>query len=211
MLQKNAKTLRKRGISLSNRVKFVCHFVTLHPIGMKNDFVFISRRLIATVDFLKWTSTLGEEGIRAIDSPMRGVQISPAYTELFAFARDDLGLMLAMDAREAPWLEHLAITSALHGYDGSSSLLLMTEEVVMADMVAADDVSIPQIAIEVHVPLARYADLTRESLLGFCLLRQGKPERVGRLVPLHSPESWEKHQSEIANRPSASGSFFAGT
>jgi hypothetical protein len=172
---------------------------------MKNDFVFTSRRLIACVDFLKWTSTLGEEGIRAIDTPMRGVQISPAHTELFGFARDDLGLMLAMDVREAPWLEHLAIASALHGYDGRSSLLLMTEEALVTD------ITIPQIAIEIHVPLARYADLIRETLLGFCLLRQGKPERVGRLVPLHSPETWQEHQSGMTNRPSASGSFFAGT
>lgn len=173
-------------------------------MGTKNDFVFVSRQLIAYVDFLKWTSTLGEEGIRPIETPMRGVQISPAHTELFGFARDELGVMLAMDAREAPWLEHLAIASALHGYDDRSSLLLMTEEAVIMDT------AIPQIAIEIHVPLARHAEIAHEKLLGFCLLYQDKPARVGRIVPLHTPGTWQEHQASLARRPSASGSFFGG-
>ncbi|TKC90144.1 hypothetical protein FAZ69_08320 [Trinickia terrae] len=170
----------------------------------KQNFVFESNRLIACVDFLKWTSTLGDAGIRAIETPMRGVQISPAHTDLFGFARDDLGLMLAMDAREAPWLEHLPIAAALHGYDDRSSLLLMTEGLTVMDTL------IPQIAIEIHVPLARCGDLARETLLGFCLVRQGKPVRVGRIVPLHIPETWQQRRASMANRPSSASRFFAG-
>jgi hypothetical protein len=173
-------------------------------MGTEKDFVFASRELIANVDFLKWTSTLGEEGIRAIETPMRGIRISPAYTELFGFARDELGVMLAMDAREAPWLEHLSIAAALHGYDDRSSLLLMTKETVIMDT------AIPPIAIEIHVPLARQDDIAHEKLLGFCLLRHDQPTRVGRIVPLHTPGTWREHQAGLVHRTSASGSFFAG-
>jgi hypothetical protein len=174
-------------------------------MGTENNFVFTSLRLIAYVDFLKWTSTLGDGAIRGIETPMRGVQISPALTELFGFARDELGLMFVMDAREAPWLEHLPLACAIHGYDDASSLLLVTQRL------SVSDIEVPPLAIEIHVPLARHADLNGQTLLGLCLVRDGKPVRVGRLVPLFDPHTWREHEASTrANRAAATGSFFAG-
>jgi hypothetical protein len=171
----------------------------------ENNFLFTSRQIIASVDFLKWTSTFGEGSIRQIETPVRGVQFSPALTDLFGFARDDLGLMLAMDAREGAWLEHLPVAAALHGYDGRSSLLLMTGETEVMDM------TLPPTGIEIYVPLQREKELTGETLLGFCLVQKGTPKRVGRMVRLYTPATWEDHRAQSASRPGArnSGSFFS--
>ncbi|MCA8198535.1 hypothetical protein [Burkholderia vietnamiensis] len=171
----------------------------------QKDFVFLSKRIIACVDFLKWTSTFGEGTIGQVEEPMRGMQISPAMSDLFGFARDEVGLMLAMDASEAPWLEDLPVSAAIHGYDRRPNLLLVTEATPVMDL------ELPQMGIEIYVPLSRQPALETESLLGFCLVRNGAPERVGRIVPLHTPESWASQRRAAKARSGSSGSFFAAS
>lgn len=169
-------------------------------MSSQNNFVFLSKRILATVDFLKWTSTFGDDGIAQIEEPMRGVRLSPALSDLFGFARDDTGVMLTMDAREAPWLADLPVAAVLTGY--GTNILLITEAF------DAIGTAFPAIGIEIYVPLERQADLAGETLFGFCLIKDGVPERVGRIVPVYTPET----VSAVARtQTDQSSSLFAGS
>jgi len=162
---------------------------------MQKTFVFLSKRLIAIVDFIKWTSTFGEDSIKQIEAPLRGVRLSATLSDLFGFARDEAGLMLVMQAGEAPWLDSLPISAALVGY--GNGLILVTEAI------DAIDQTIPQIGIEIFVPFEHRKALQNESFLGFCLIRNGHPERAGRIVPIHTPE-WFSGQARETGPTSAS-------
>jgi hypothetical protein len=173
-------------------------------MGTQKDFVFLSRKLIAYVDFLKWTSTFGEGSIRQIEEPMRGFQLSASLLDLFGFARDDTGLMVTMEAAEAPWLEHLPFSAAVYGYDGRTSLLLVTSETPMMDL------TIPSTGMEIFVPLTRLQELQGETLIGFCLVRKGVPQRVGRIIRLYTPETFSTMLRSQRSTSTNTGGLFSG-
>lgn len=170
----------------------------------KKDFILSSRRLVAIVDFLKWTSTFGEGAIQQMEAPVSGVRLSTGLSRLFGVGRDDAGPMLVMHEKEGTWLEHLPIASAFIGFD--DELLVVTEQFQLVD------VPFPRVGLSVVVPTPELrAELAAERLLGFGLLRgeggTAHVERVNKIVPLLTPERYE--QQKLGNRQESGNLFSA--
>lgn len=170
----------------------------------KKDFILASKRLVAAVDFIKWTSTFGEGAIRQMETPVSGVRLAPGLSRLFGIAQDDAGFMLVMREREGPWLAHLPIECAFIGY--GDELLVVTERFQLID------VPFDRLALGVFAasPVLR-ADLARQSLLGFGLIRENEEtgqtiERINKIVPLYTPERYEQQRTEKRQN---SGSLFS--
>ena len=172
----------------------------------KKDFILASKRLIAAVDFLKWTSTFGEGAIHQMETPVSGVRFAPGLSRLFGIGQDAAGLMLVMHETEGSWLAHLPIECAFIGY--GDELLIVTERFELFD------VPFERITLAVFIasPDLR-AEIARHSLFGFGLI-SGNPaegettKRVNKIVPIYTPERYE--QERLAKRQ-GSGSLFSAT
>lgn len=157
----------------------------------KKDFNLLASKLVALVDFIKWTSSFPVGVIQQMEVPLTGIRVSPMATHLFGLARDEIGWMLAMHEREGEWLANLPVESAYIGFD--DSLIIVTEPVTMFDE------PFPAVGVKVFIPqIALRSELAKHALLGFGILREatGDVERVNRLVPLYNPASYE--QAKIA-------------
>ena len=172
----------------------------------KKDFILASKRLIAAVDFVKWTSTFGEGAIHQMETPVSGVRLAPGLSRLFGIGRDEAGLMLVMHENEGPWLANLPIECAFIGY--GDELLITTERFELFD------VPFERIALGVFIaaPDLR-AEIARQSLVGFGLVSGNEaasevPKRVNKIVPLYTPERYEQKRLE---KRQGSRSLFSAT
>lgn len=157
----------------------------------KKDFILASKRLVAAVDFIKWTSTFGEGAIRQMETPVSGVKLAPGLSRLFGIARDDAGLMLTMHEKEAPWLESLPLECAFIGFS-SDELMIVTERFSLFD------VPFERIGLGIFVPSPDLrADIASQSLIGFGLLKEDNTvERVNKIIPIYTPERYEQQRSQ---------------
>lgn len=168
----------------------------------KKDFILASAKLVAAVDFIKWTSTFGEGVIRQMENPVSGVKLSPGLSRLFGIASDDAGIMLVMHAKEAPWLENLPIECAFIGFD--DELLIVTEKFSLFD------IPVERVGLGVFVPSPDLrADIAKQNLIGFGLIEDDGQEtvrRINKIVPLFTPESYEQQRAESKQ---STGSLFS--
>lgn len=159
----------------------------------KKDFNLASKRLVAAVDFIKWTSTFGEGAIRQMETPVSGVRFAPGLSRLFGIAADESGLMLVMQATEGAWLAHLPIECAFIGY--GDELLVVTESFQLFD------VPFERVGLGIFIPSPEMRrDIESQTLLGFGLLHGNEPEgtrveRVNKIVPLLTPERYEEQRT----------------
>ena len=163
----------------------------------KKDFILASSRLVAAVDFIKWTSTFGEGAIRQMETPVSGVRLAPGLSRLFGIAHDDAGIMLTMHEKEAPWLEHLPVECAFIGF--SDELLIVTE------WFSLFDVPFERVGLGVFVPSPDLrADIATQHLIGFGLIREENVvERVNKIIPIYTPERYEQQRSETRQNNSS--------
>ena len=127
---------------------------------------------------------------------MSGVRLRPLISDLFAFARDDIGWMLVMDEREAPWMTALPFEALFLGYN--DGIIVATKSVSINTEI------IETVSIDLFVPrLELLGALASESLFGFGLRRtQGAVERVNRLIPIYHKDSFD---GVAAQRKATSG------
>lgn len=163
----------------------------------KKKFDLLALQLQATVDFLKWIGSCDSGGIRQMEVPYAGVALSPALSDLFALARDEVGWMLVMRADEGGWLAQLPLHSAYLGY--GDGLLLVTESFEVLEQV------VPQVAIEIFMPKLELGQLlATQTLLGFGLdvtpAHEGDPApavaRVNKVIPLYTKARYETQRRE---------------
>lgn len=173
------------------------YFWNRHFFMEEKDFNLASKRLVAMVDFLKWTSTFGEGAIHQMEHPLSGVRFSPGMTRLFGLAEDETGTMLVMHEKEGAWLADLPIQCAFIGYGD--------ELLVVSEAFSLFDVPFERIGIGVLIPSPELrAETAKKTLLGFGLARnqdasetsQEIVTRVNRIVPLYTPERYELMRRE---------------
>lgn len=153
------------------------------------------------VDFIKWTSSFGEDAIKQMEAPLRGVRLMPSLSPLFGIAFDDMQPMIAMHADEAPWLAHLPMQMALTGY--GDALILVTEEFSIFDQ------AFPSIGIEIYIPFQHREALASAPLLGFGHVHAGTVQPVNRIVPVYSRQRYESER-RAAPRSAQETSLFTG-
>lgn len=186
------------GINLVNLVQTTCNFWIRANFMEKKDFIIASKRLVAAVDFIKWTSTFGEGSIRQMEAPVSGVRLAPGLSRLFGIAKDDAGIMLTMHEKEAPWLEHLPVECGFVGF--GDELLIITEPFNLFD------VPFEHVGLGVFIPSPDLRlDIAKQSLIGFGLISDGNVKRVNKIIPLYTPERYEQQRAEIRQD---SGSLF---
>jgi hypothetical protein len=167
----------------------------------KNKSVSLSERILAVVDFVKWTSTFGEDSIKQMETPLRGVRLTAAMLPLFGLVTTDIQPMLAMHENEAPWLAHLPIQMALIGF--GDGLILVTESFTLFE------VSFPAIGIEVFVPHERRAAFEAATLLGLCHKTSRGLRPINRIVPVFNPERYDRER-RASGKGAKSVSLFGG-
>lgn len=151
----------------------------------KKNFKLLSEQLVAYVDFLKWTSSFGTGALEQVESPLSGVRLKPLVADLFGFARDNIGWMITMDEREAPWLEHLPFEAMFLGYN--DGIVIVTK----ATTINAEQIA--PVSLDLFVPKHELLDaLKTETLFGFALQRKtGAIERVNRIIPIYRKDSFD--------------------
>lgn len=154
----------------------------------KNKYKFQSQQLVSIVDFVKWTTTLGDSALSQMETPITGFSLSPGISRLFALGKDQSGWCLTMDSSEGGWLTDLPLTAALIGFD--DQLILVTEPVKFFEAI-----EISPLGIGIFIPHLHLRELLmRESngLLGFALTSANGPERVNKIIPLYTPETYKQ-------------------
>ncbi|KVV07306.1 hypothetical protein [Burkholderia ubonensis] len=167
----------------------------------KNKSVFVSDRIIATVDFIKWTSTFGEDAIKQMETPVSGVRLTAALLHLFGMVRGEHFPMLAMHETEAPWLAHLPIQMALAGY--GDGIILVTESHTVFDQ------PFPSIGIDIFVPHEYRNDFTRTRMMGLCHVNHSGPSPVNKTFPVYTRERYERERRTLP-RGAVETSLFSG-
>ncbi|CAE6793614.1 hypothetical protein R70006_04965 [Paraburkholderia domus] len=141
------------------------------------------------VDFIKWTSTFGEDAIKQMETPLTGVRLTASMLPLFGVAIDDMKPMLAMHENEAPWLAHLPIQMALIGY--GDGVILVTDAFTLFET------SFPAIGIEVFVPYEHRETFEQTRLMGLCHVSARGVKPVNRIFPVFTPERYELERRAI--------------
>ena len=151
--------------------------------------VFESNRILSLVDFIKWTSTFGQDALKQTEVPMRGVRLTAAMWPLFGVAVDDNHPMLAMHQDEAPWLVHLPIQMALIGY--GDGLILVTDAFTLFDQ------DFPGIGIDLYLPYEHRDKFAQATLLGFCHVSDRGIKPINRVVQMFTPERYANERRVV--------------
>jgi len=146
-----------------------------------------ANRIVALVDFLKWTASLDSAWVHQIEFPYTGIRLSPVLSDLFGLAKDEAGWMLVMRREEAPWLAHIPLHSAYAGFGGGLVLILDQFEVL--------DVPVGRLAIDIFIPdLELRRQLAEQTLLGVGLVNGDGVQQVSRvnsIVPLYTKDRYD--------------------
>ncbi|MEX3555979.1 MAG: hypothetical protein VB131_05105 [Burkholderia gladioli] len=167
----------------------------------ENKSVFVSDQIIATVDFIKWTSTFGEDAIKQMETPVSGVRLTSALLHLFGLVRGEHFPMLAMHEAEAPWLAHLPIQMALVGY-GDGVILVTAEHTVFEQ-------SFPSIGVDIFVPHEYRNEFAAARMMGFCHATRSGPTPINKAIPVYTRERYERERRTLP-RGAVETSLFSG-
>ncbi|MBN3729531.1 hypothetical protein [Burkholderia sp. Tr-20390] len=167
----------------------------------KKKSVFVSDRIIATVDFIKWTSTFGEDAIKQMETPLTGVRLTAALVHLFGMVRGEHYPMLAMHQVEAPWLAHLPIQMALAGY--GDGVILITEAHTVFDQ------SFPSIGIDIFVPHEYRNEFMTARMMGLCHASDTGLSPINKAFPVYTRERYELERRSLS-RDAEETSLFSG-
>ncbi|CAJ6618166.1 Uncharacterised protein [Burkholderia pseudomallei] len=163
--------------------------------------IFVSDRIIATVDFIKWTSTFGEDAIKQMETPVSGVRLTSGLLHLFGMVRGEHFPMLAMHETEAPWLAHLPIQMALVGY-GDGVILVTAEHTVFEQ-------TFPSIGVDIFVPHEHRNEFETARMMGFCHATKSGLFAVNKAIPVYTRERYERERRTLS-RDAVETSLFSG-
>ncbi|WP_334043697.1 hypothetical protein [Burkholderia ambifaria] len=163
--------------------------------------VFISDRIIATVDFIKWTSTFGEDAIKQMETPVSGVRLTSALLHLFGMVRGEHFPMLTMQESEAPWLAHLPMQMALVGY-GDGVILVTAEHTIFEQ-------PFPSIGVDIFIPHEYRNEFAAARMMGFCHVTQSGPTPINKAIPVYTRERYERERRTLP-RGAVETSLFSG-